>query len=91
MTQKEEEGKELHDFNDIESRELRDYNRGAVLANIHEQYVTDGVLQGGVLRQWLEAINSYLNRIPSDEHQSAKDAMSLHLTKRGFNYEQRPA
>ena len=85
MTQNDGEENALHDFNEIQNRELRDYNRGAVLANIHEQYITEGVLQGGVIRQWLQAINEYLARIPIDEHKSAKDAMALHLDKRGFN------
>ena len=75
----------VSDFNDIQNAELRAYNRGAVLASIHEQYITEGVLQGGVIRQWLQAINEYLARIPIDEHKSAKDAMALHLDKRGFN------
>ncbi len=84
MTKNEEEKNELMDFNDLESRELRDYNRGAVLANIHDKYLSDqGTIHNRAMRGWLNELSDYLARIPNGEHQSAKDAMKLHLMKRG--------
>jgi len=74
---------ELHDFNDVEPRELRAYNRGAVLANIHGKYVQGDTIHGSVMSGWLAELNDYLVRIPSGEVQEAKDAMKVHLEKRG--------
>ncbi len=74
---------EVSDFNDIENRELRAYNRGAVLATIHEKYVGErGTIAGRTLSYYLSAISSYLARIPFGEVEEAKEAMSLHLEKR---------
>ena len=84
MTQNEEEKNALHDFNDLESREARDYNRGAVLANIHETYLGEGYIKGNVVKKWLLEVTDYLHRIPEEEWKSAKAAMRLHLDKRGY-------
>ena len=84
MTQNAEEENEVSDFNEVESREARDYNRGAVLANIHETYLHEGTMSGRVVKRWLMAVNDYLNRIPVDEWQTAKESMRLHLEKRGY-------
>jgi len=79
-----EERNALSDFNEVDNRESRDYNRGAILANIHETYLTDGLIKGNAVKRWLMEVNAYLNRIPKDEWESAKEAMRLHLTKRGY-------
>ena len=84
MTQNEEEKNALSDFNDVESQEARDYNRGAILANIHEQYLGEGLIKGNAVKQWLSEVNAYLQRIPAREWQGAKEAMRLHLDKRGY-------
>lgn len=84
MTQNVDDKNELHDFNDIEPRELRAYNRGAVLANIHETYTNEGKISGQAIEPWLAEINSYLGRMPAGEQQEAKDAMKTHLIKRGI-------
>ena len=81
-----EDKNELHDFNDIESRQLRDYNRGAVLANIHDKYVVEGKIGNQAMKSWLQELNAYLSRIPVAEIGSAKDAMKLHLKKRDVIY-----
>ncbi len=86
MTQSEDGANALHDFNDVASREMRDYNRGAVLANIHEGYINEsGGISNSNMYNWLSDIASYLARIPSDEHLSAKEAMRIHLRKRGLD------
>ena len=77
---------ELHDFNDIESAELRAYNRGAVLANIHDKYVVEGKIASHAMKAWLAELHGYLKRIPAAEIGSAKDAMKLHLKKRDVIY-----
>ena len=77
---------ELHDFNDIESAELRAYNRGAVLANIHDKYVIDGAISSKAMPAWIAELKRYLDRIPVAEIGSAKDAMKLHLRKRDVIY-----
>jgi len=84
LTQNDEERNALSDFNDLESQEARDYNRGAVLANIHETYLGEGLIKGNAVKQWLGEVNSYLQRIPAGEWQGAKDAMRVHLEKRGY-------
>ncbi len=73
----------LHDFNDINLRELRDYNRGAVLANIHEKYCEE--TEGIALQHYLKDMTSYIQRIPLNEVQGAKDSMKVHLKKRGLD------
>ena len=78
-----EEKNELHDFNDVEPRELRDYNRGAVLANIHDKYVGDNGIHPQAMESWLRELNAYLSRIPAEEVPTAKNAMVTHLNKRG--------
>jgi len=85
MTQTDAGENALSDFNELESREARDYNRGAVLANIHETYLSEGLIKGNAVKQWMREVNSYLQRIPDDEWDTAKEAMRLHLTKRGYN------
>ena len=86
MQQNEDVANELHDFNDIEPRSLRDYNRGAVLANIHDKYVVEGKIASRAMENWLKELQSYLSRIPVAEVGSAKDAMKLHLQKRDVIY-----
>ena len=86
MIQNVEEKNDLHDFNDLESRELRDYNRGSVLANIHDKYVVDGEISSKNMDAWLRELKAYLDRIPVAEIGSAKDSMRLHLIKRDVIY-----
>ena len=85
MTQNDEERNALSDFNDLESQEARDYNRGAVLANIHETYLGEGFIKGNAVKRWLMEVNNYLQRIPKDEWETAKVAMRMHLEKRGIS------
>ncbi len=76
----------LHDFNDINLRALRDYNRGAVLANIHEKYCEEtGGVASILMQHYIEDMTSYLDMVPINEVQSAKDSMKVHLKKRGLD------
>lgn len=84
MTQKDEDKNELHDFNEIESEELRAYNRGAVLCNIYEKHVIEGAIPTPSIKYWLEEVSAYLARIPPKEVTGAKEAFQIHLTKRGL-------
>ena len=82
MIQNADDKNDLHDFNDLESRDLRDFNRGAVLANIHDKYVIDGNIHNRAMKAWLMDLNAYLSRIPVAEIEGAKESMKLHLKKR---------
>ena len=84
MTQSVDEKKEVSDFNDVEHAELRNYNRGAVLANIYEGYVVNGTIPAKDIKLWLYDVSAYLSRIPDFEVQAAKDMMKVHLEKRGW-------
>ncbi len=86
MTQSEDDENALHDFNDIENEELRAYNRGAVLANIHEKYCKKtGGVPSMFMQHYINDMTSYLQRIPLNEVQGAKESMKVHLKKRGLD------
>jgi len=57
LTQNVDDKNELSDFSDIESEELRNYNRGAVLANIHSKYVRGDSIPTSLISKWLEALH----------------------------------
>jgi len=77
-----EEQNELSDFSDIESEDLRNFNRGAVLANIHSKYVRGDSIPTSLIANWLEDLHAYLKRLPVKEIEGAKESMRLHLSKR---------
>ncbi len=86
LTQSEDDANALHDFNDIENEELRAYNRGAVLANIHEKYCEEtGGVASILMQHYINDMTSYIQRIPLNEVQSAKESMRVHLNKRGLD------
>ena len=78
------------DFSEVEGVELRNQNRGAVLANIYERYTTEDS-DGGVyllpqdFRLCTRELEHYMARIPRNEKHAAKSQMYLHLEKRGFS------
>ncbi len=85
MGQNENDRNELSDFNDIESEELRAYNRGVIMANIHERYIGEtGVLAANHYQYYIKEIIAYTSRFPVNEQKGAHEAMTMHLKKRGY-------
>ncbi len=82
MTNKED----VSDFNDVNSEELRHYNRGQVMANIFEQYSLGNSIPANRFKEYLREALEYLARIPSQEQQAAKDAHRNEMTRRGYSY-----
>ncbi len=74
------------DFKDIKDASLRDRNRGAILANTFERYVDEktNTLLPRDLALCTRAIDQYMGRIPKKEQRAAREAMIIHLAKRGF-------
>lgn len=76
-------------FHDIEDPILRAKNRGAILANIFERYVTeDGYgnmsLQPKDFAMCTRDISAYLDRMPKRDRAPARRAMFDHLDQRGY-------
>jgi len=73
-------------FADVESYELRTYNRGAVLANIVERYHDQRInkIPAKDMTMCLREIDAYLLDIAGAEVADAKAAMVVHLTERGM-------
>lgn len=76
----------LSDFSDVEDKYLRSYNRGAVLANLLEDYYLSLKTPSNSFKAFLDSKDEYLLNIPRTEHQDAMDMMHLHLKKRGFTF-----
>ncbi len=74
----------LENFNDIENLQLRANNRGAVLANITEDYLGSGVISGERLDDFISDYDGYLKQFPIDERAAAKVAYKTELRKRGL-------
>lgn len=78
-------------FHDVEDKELRDMNRGAILANIFERYTTKDFRGNEQLLPkdfslMARELDEYLSRIPQKERGYANKCMRVHLKERGYNY-----
>lgn len=78
-------------FDDIEDADLRAYNRGAILANIYERYVSDDVngdkcLTARDFNLCSRDIDEYLQRMPRRERAKARVQMFIHLGNRGYEH-----
>lgn len=73
-------------FCDVEDEILRNFNRGAVLANIFERYVDKRTkrLMGHDFVRCIREIEQYLGLIPENEQADAKASMRIHLEERGY-------
>lgn len=77
-------------FEDVKDVELRHKNRGAVLANIYEQYTSEDE-RGNVqltaknLAMCTRDMENYLDGMSRRERAAARSAMMVHLEKRGFH------
>jgi len=78
--------KNLSNFSDIKDEELRRRNRGAVLANIFEDYYGDTKTASYSFRDTLIAMEGYLNQFPHSEHKHIKSEMHVHLESRGYRF-----
>lgn len=74
------------DFSDIEDSSLRDYNRGAVLANFFEDYYKDISSDAVSYKKFLDTIDWYLEFCSIPEKDRAKHQMRVHLFQRGYVY-----
>jgi len=74
------------DFSEVQDVELRNKNRGAIMANIFERYVDEkiGRLHPKDFRMMSREMDTYTSRIPKKERRKAKLAMMEHLDKRGY-------
>ena len=78
-------------FTDVEDAELRNSNRGAILANIFERYTTKDSrgreqLQARDFSLMTRELEDYLSRLPRMERGIAQSHMRAHLSKRGYAY-----
>ncbi len=73
----------LENFNDIENLQLRANNRGAVLANITEDYLNNGGISGKRLEDFLLECSRYIKQFPIDDKAAAIEASKIELRKRG--------
>lgn len=75
-------------FEDVDDYELRAYNRGAVLANIYESYVTEAPRGTQLLAKdfalCTRDLDSYFSMMPEHERGDARKAMMEHLARRGY-------
>ena len=84
------EGMPPSDFSDVDDKDLRNRNRGAVLANIYERY-TETNAKGQVyltaknLATCTREMDKYLEGMSRRDRQNAREAMMRHLHNRGFN------
>lgn len=76
----------LSNFKDVSDLELRTQNRGAVMANLFEDYYRDCQTASYSFKTFLESIDEYLEGVPLKEVVKAKEAMKLHLIQRGYRY-----
>jgi hypothetical protein len=76
----------LSDFSDVEDYGLRSYNRGAVLANLLEDYYLSLKTPSNSFKAFLDSKDEYLLNIPRIEHQAAMDMMHYHLKQRGYTF-----
>lgn len=67
-------------FNDIEDAELRNRNRGVVLANIAEDNMTGQVING----KGAVLVLGYFNAVPEYERKSVKMEFVKSMISRGF-------
>ena len=68
-------------FNDVEDIQLRDRNRGVVLANIYEDNMSDSKKMN---QKGLNILAAYYRAIPTDERPEAYNGMFVELCKRGI-------
>ena len=86
MTQNVDDVSDLNDFNEVENRQLRSYNRGAVLANIYDKHFKNTKqIKVTSFADMLGEISAYLDKIPDNEKGEAQSEMILHLRKRGYH------
>jgi len=76
-------------FGDIVDKDLRSYNRGAVLANIYERHTSEDSrgniqLTSRDLASCTREIDNYLYGMSRRERQTAREQMMVHLRIRGF-------
>lgn len=69
-------------FSEIQDEELRNYNRGAVLANLYEDNLMEGTKQCS--EYGVSAVQAYLKRIPVEELSDAMRYMNEMLIVRGL-------
>ena len=86
MIKRDVDVRSLPDFSDIENVELRTQNRGAILANIFEDYYKESQTASYSFKFYLELSEGYLELFPLKEHASIKEAMTEHLSKRGYRF-----
>jgi len=79
-------GEELPDFSDVKDEKLRVNNRGAILANIVEDYILSTRTASYSYKDFNESFDSYLSRFPKEEQRKVQDAMKAHLAKRGYGF-----
>ena len=77
-------------FHDIEDVGLRAINRGAIMANIFERHTTKSPTGASQLLAkdfslMARELDIYLEKVPKNERGAARDAMTAHLNKRGYN------
>lgn len=76
------------DFSDVENPMLRAKNRGAVLANIFEKYVTETpkgtFLAADDFAMCTREMDAYFERMPDEEKVWARRQMMVHLERRGY-------
>ncbi len=82
MTNKED----VSNFTDVNSDELRHYNRGQVMANIFEQYSLGSSIPVNRFKEYLREILEYLVRVPSQEQEAAKASHRNEMARRGYSY-----
>lgn len=76
----------LPSFDDVDDEELRAMNRGAILANLFEDYYECLGSCTYPYKRLVQDQRDYLNGLSPTCKQKAMDAMHIHLAKRGFKF-----
>jgi hypothetical protein len=76
----------LPTFTEIRDYTLRSQNRGAILANLFEDYYNNMESQEMTFYNFKGLMQTYLDNIPYAEQTEAIKEMHVHLETRGYKY-----